>query len=126
MWSKVNCLRGFGGISVLPCKDLLGFYFDHYSFPEPGELLSGRKESVNVGLLFAPHGKIPFPSMVKVRIITFCNALDEDDMLLYPTAFRIGEEQRDLRVLLHMRDLAREQYAGCHSELRRVIVIEEQ
>jgi hypothetical protein len=30
--------------------------------------------------------------MVKVRIVTFCNALDEDDMLLYSTAFRVGKE----------------------------------
>src|SRR5438445_12457240 len=109
MWSKVDRLRGFGGVSVLPCKYLLWFYFDHDSFPEPGELLPGSEESVNVRLLLAPHGKISFPSMVKVRIITFCNALDEDDVFLNPTAFRVGEEQGDLRVLLHMLDLAREQ-----------------
>src|SRR3989442_337030 len=126
MWSKVDCLRGFGGVSVLPCKYLLWFYFDHDSFPEPGELLPGRKESVNVRLLLAPHRQVPFPSMVEVRIITFCNALNEDDMLPYSTAFRVGEEERDLRVLLHVLNLAREQYAGCDSELRRMIVIEEQ
>src|SRR2546425_10846368 len=126
MWSKVDCLRGFGGVSVLPCKYLLWFYFDHDSFPEPGELVPGRKESVNVRLLLAPHRQVPFPSMVKVGIIAFCNALDEDNVLLDSTAFWVGEEQRYLRVLLHMLNLAREQYAGCHSELRRIIVIEEQ
>src|SRR5205807_6716698 len=126
MWSKVDCLRGFGGVSVLPCKYLLWFNFDHDSFPEPGELLPGRKESVNVRLFLAPHRQVSFPSMVKVRIITFCNALDEDNVLLYSAAFRVGEAQGDLRVLLHMLNLAREQYAGCHSELRRRIVIEEQ
>jgi hypothetical protein len=30
--------------------------------------------------------------MVKVRIIALCNALDEDNVLLYSTAFWVGEE----------------------------------
>src|SRR2546428_10577871 len=120
MWSKVDCLRGFGGVSVLPCKYLLWFYFDHDSFPEPGELVPGRKESVNVRLLLAPHREGSFPSMVKVGIIAFCNAVNEDDMLLNSTAFRDVEEQRYFRVLLHMLNRSREQYAGYHIEPSRI------
>src|SRR5438876_1069885 len=64
--------------------------------------------------------------MVKIRIITLCNALDEDDMFLDAASFWIGKEQRDLRVLLHMLNLSREQYARCHNEPMPVIIVEKE
>ena len=88
-------------------------------------MLAGRKESVNVRLLFAPHGQVPFPSMVEVRILDLGNALDEDYVLLNSTSFGVGEEEGDLRVLFHVLNLAREEYTRCYNELGRVVVVEE-
>ena len=64
--------------------------------------------------------------MVEVRIPDLGDALDEDYVLLDPTPFRIGEEERDFGVLFHVLNLAREQYTRCYHELGRVVVVEEQ
>ncbi len=64
--------------------------------------------------------------MVEVRIFDLGNALDEDYVLLNSTAFGVGEEEGDLRVLFHVLNLAREQYTRSHSEIGRVVVVEEQ
>src|SRR5438093_8576098 len=81
--------RGSRGITVLPCEYFLGLDLDYDPLPEPAELFTLCQVSIDVGLFLSPVAEVLLPSVVKVRVVSVSDALNQYGVFSNLRPFRI-------------------------------------